>query len=92
VEGRKKMQGSQARTEHGEFRFTVKEGADGTPWIAAEPQGQTMPALKDAFVGFGLPEGVTLAEAYRTADFMNKHLQSMSLTIFDSHPLYAKAD
>jgi hypothetical protein len=85
------MAGSRARTEHGEFAFTVKEAADGTPWIAAEPRRQTMPALKDAFIGFSLRKGTTLQQAYKISGFMNEHLEGMSLTVFDTHPLYGNA-
>jgi hypothetical protein len=44
---------SQARTERGEFRFTVKEFADGTPFITAEPQRITTTVVgDDAFFSF----------------------------------------
>lgn len=89
-EVRNNMRGSQARTERGEFSFTVKEFADGTPWIMAEPDRQMMPALKDAFIGFDLPDGTTFEQAHKVADFMNRNLPSMSMTIFDTHPLYER--
>ncbi len=82
------MKGPQARTEQGEFCFKVKEGADGTPWVYAEPLRETMPALKNAFIGFGLPRGTTLPQAERIAKRMNENLVTMSMTIFDTHPLY----
>ena len=80
---------TQARTEHGQFRFTVKECEDGTPYITAEPLRGLITAFKDADVGFGLPAGSTLDQAKRVADFMNQNLPSMFLTVFDTHPLYA---
>ena len=82
------MKGSQARTEHGDFLFKVSESADCTLWISTEPRGKGIPALDKAFIGFGLPEGTTLAQAQKIADFMNNNLTTISLTIFDTHPLY----
>ncbi len=79
---------SQARTEHGQFRFIVKEYEDGTPYITAEPLRQGITAFNDTNVGFGLPAGSTLDQANRAADFMNRNLAGMFLTIFDTHQLY----
>lgn len=84
------MRGTRARTEHGDYRFTVKEGGspDYRPWITTEPRGQGIPALKHAFIGFELPDGTTITQAKKIADFMNKNLVTMSLTMFGTHPLY----
>ena len=82
------MKGSQARTERGRVLFTVKEDANGAPWIMAEHDHQSMPALEHAFVGFELNARTGLEQAQRIADFMNNNLVSVSLTIFDDHPLY----
>lgn len=82
------MKGSQARTERGKVSFSVKEYADGTPWICVEPEYQPIPALHAAFIGFDLEEGTTLEEAHRIADLMSKRLRQVSMTIFDDHPLY----
>ena len=82
------MKGSKARTERGEFLFVVKENADGTPFIFTEPRRQTMPALKEAFIAFDLPKGTKIEHAQKIADFMNKNLAGMSMTIFDTHCVY----
>ena len=82
--------GSKARTEHGSVRFTVKEWADGSPWIMVEHEHQGMPALDKAFIGFGLPNRTSLDPAHRIADFMNNNLANVSLTLFDDHPLYSR--
>lgn len=50
-----------------------------------------MPSLKDAFIGFDLPDGTTLEKAREIAEFMNNNLAGISLTIFDTHPLYNDA-
>ena len=44
------------------FRFTVKESADGTPWIAAEPSGKLLPAIPGE-LGFELKAGTSYEEA-----------------------------
>jgi hypothetical protein len=86
---RKNIMGANARTERGRFSFKVKEFADGTPFIFAEgPDHSTMASLDDAFIAFDLDAGTTLEQAQRIADFMNKNLAGMSMTIFDTHPLY----
>jgi hypothetical protein len=40
-------------TERADFRFTVKEGDDGKPWIAFEPSGRQLTSTKGSF-GFDL--------------------------------------
>jgi hypothetical protein len=81
---------TQARTEHGRYRFRVKEGAEGNPWIAAEPQGEEMPCLKHAFIGFQLPDRTALAQAERIADYLNQNLTGMSITMFEQHPMLGR--
>ena len=82
--------GSKARTEHGKVHFTVKEWADGSPWIVVEQEYQSMPALEKALLGFGLPNRTSLDQAQRIADFLNNNLVNVSLTLFDDHPLYSQ--
>src|SRR6185369_14627645 len=40
---------TKSRSEHGEFRFRVKEFGDGTTYLAAEPERSAMPALALTF-------------------------------------------
>jgi hypothetical protein len=35
-------------TERADFRFSVKEGDDGKPWIAFEPSGRQLTSIKGA--------------------------------------------
>ncbi|HET9283718.1 MAG TPA: hypothetical protein VFR24_17325 [Candidatus Angelobacter sp.] len=78
-----------ARTEAGRYVFKVKEKADGTPWLIAEPSSGRISMLEnDAFIGFDLFPGTTLAQAYQIAEFMDQHLATMNLTVFDTHPLF----
>jgi hypothetical protein len=80
--------GTDARTERGKFAFTVKEFADGTPWIMTEPLHKTMPILDEAFIGFDLPDGTTFEQARKVAAFMDENLAGISVTIFDTHPMF----
>jgi len=82
------MTGSKARTERSRVGFSVKEFSDGTPWIMLDQSSKDMPSLNHAFIGFDLPEGTTLDKAQQISNFMNEHLRNVSMTIFDTHPLY----
>jgi hypothetical protein len=64
------------RTEHGDFRFRVKEGTDNV-WIDAEPQSDNgdMPGGL-AGMGFTLYTD-DLAEAERIADFLNRNVHQV---------------
>jgi hypothetical protein len=78
---------STARTERGEFLFTVKESGVGL-FIAAEPRRTTTTLVGDsAFFSFDL-KTKNPAEAQHIADFLNKNIASVSFTIFDKHPMY----
>ncbi|MDQ1387463.1 MAG: hypothetical protein QOF56_917 [Acidobacteriaceae bacterium] len=66
-------------TKSGPYRFTVKETARGTFWLAAEPAGKT---IEDFYglLGFELQTGTTLEEANRIASLMNERITSLTLT------------
>jgi hypothetical protein len=66
-------------TKSGRYRFTVKETARGTFWLAAEPAGNTIEDLY-GLLGFELETGTTLEEAQRFADQMNYRITSLTLT------------
>jgi len=68
-----------AQTERGSYRFTVKETARGTFFLAAEPAGDTLEGLY-GLLGFDLEEGTTLEDAMRIADLMNNKITSLTLT------------
>lgn len=78
--------GTKAETQRGRFFFKVAEFGDGTPWIMTEPYypEDRLPALgKDGFVGFDLKPGTTHQQAKDIAEFLNKHIESITCTIFD---------
>ena len=65
----------------GKFKFTVKESADGTAWIAAEPIGRAAVDLLPGVLGFGLRREATLQEAGDVADFMNDTIATINYTL-----------
>lgn len=81
---------TQARTERGKYFFKVSEYGDGTCWISTENNGKHIPLLEEALLGFDLPTGTTVKKAQAIADFLNDNLGDVSITIFDTHPMYRK--
>ena len=68
------------RTEHGDFRFKVKEGIDNV-WIDAEPQSETG-AIPGGMVGMGFTLYTNnLEEAERIADFLNSNIHQVFLVM-----------
>jgi hypothetical protein len=66
-------------TERADFRFTVKEGDDGKPWIAFEPSGRRLTSIKGSF-GFDL-KATTLESAHEVAKYLNLHIRALSVTV-----------
>jgi hypothetical protein len=67
-----------ARTERGQYRFTVKEGASG-PFIAAELAGMRLTGLA-GLLGFDLLPGTTLEQAHEVAALMNAKISAVTIT------------
>lgn len=68
------------RTEHGDFRFKVKEGIDNV-WIDAEPQSETG-AIPGGIAGMGFTLYTNnLEEAERIADFLNSNIHQVLLVV-----------
>jgi hypothetical protein len=63
-------------TERGSFRFTVKETGDGTTFLAAEATGDTLEGL-NGLLCFHLEQRMSLGEAKRIADFLNRPIASV---------------
>jgi hypothetical protein len=72
-----------ARTERGEYRFTVKEDAAGRPFIALEPLNRTVEAFGDALLGLTLRDSVNYAHAQQIAEILNDQVTGLSATFFD---------
>ena len=64
--------------QRGQYRYTVKEREDGTPWIAGEPSGDMLKIIgtegDDLNIGFTLRPGATLEDARNIAKFMNDRI------------------
>ena len=69
-------------TVRAKFRFVVKEGADGTPWIAFEPlQGQLRGEdLPSGIFGFDLPPGTSGKKAEEIADYLDENIDKLNFT------------
>lgn len=80
---------TRARSEHGEFKFTVKESGDGTPYLAAEPLRSKMTLLDDAQMFFELRKGTNIDEAHRIAKYLNQHIGTVGITLFEAHPMFS---
>lgn len=79
---------TKARSEHGEFRFRVKEFADRTRYLAAEPERSAMTLLDEAQMFFQLRSKMNIAQAQRVADYLNEHIASIRITLFENHPMF----
>ncbi len=69
-----------ATTKRAKYRFTVKEFAEGTPWIMLEPLQKGIELPNDGFLGFDLPEGTDFNKAKEIAEYLNRNLSTLSLT------------
>lgn len=79
---------TEARTEFGVFKFTVKEGTN--PYrlfIAAEPVTETSLLGQDAFLFLNL-KTIDLNEAHRFATYLSQQVESVGFTILESHPMF----
>ncbi len=79
---------TRARSEHGEFKFTVKEFADGTPYLAAEPLQSKMTLLDEAQMFLQLQPGTDIEEAHKMAKYLNQHISTVGITVFEAHPMF----
>ena len=69
-------------TTRARFRFIVKGHADGSPWIAFDPQeGQLRgEGLPTGIFGFELPEGTTGERAEEIASFLDENISKFTFT------------
>ena len=69
-----------SNTKRAEYKFTVKEFEEGTPWIALEPLRNNI--FPNGLLGFDLPKNINLEKAKDIADYLNKNLKQLSFTTF----------
>ncbi len=74
-----------ARTERARHKITVKEYADGTPFLAFELlEGDGLASFPDVHFGLDLRAGTTYEQAQELARQINQGVQGLSATIFAS--------
>jgi hypothetical protein len=75
--------GPTATTRRAEYRFRVKELAEGRVWIMLELfRGDNLPCMGDGFFGFDLKEGTTYEQATEVCKVLNANIVSISHTGF----------
>ncbi len=81
------------KSETVEYRFTVKEGGRGQPFLACEPCGGGLSILgKNAFLSFRLKTAISIDKAQDIANYLNDHISGVGV-MRESHPWmsYGKA-
>ncbi len=68
-------------TERARYTFTVKERADGAPYIVMESFHENLTALSSGFLSFDLPEGTTHARAKEIAEYLNANIAGVAYTL-----------
>ena len=68
------------RTMSGQHVATVKESADGFPFILFEPSGDAPPELSDFLLCLRLKPGATYEDAQAVARYINGNIDGLSLT------------
>lgn len=68
-------------TERMAAAFTVKEFADGTPFIMAEPRSGGLQTLDGGFFAFDLPPGADEKKAREVAAYLNANVAGIAVTI-----------
>ena len=67
-------------TERAEYRFTVKELGNGTPFLMLEPMRANLSLLSKGFLSLDLAEGITYDEAHEIARYLNDRIRSVAYT------------
>ncbi|MGO9435928.1 MAG: hypothetical protein ACLPH3_20990 [Terracidiphilus sp.] len=76
---------TRARRERAKYHFKVSEYGDGTCFISTETLGADVPLLAHAHahLSFDLPEGASLEKAHEIAEFLNRNLAGVAVTVFE---------
>jgi hypothetical protein len=67
-------------TDRADYKFTVKEYGDGTPWLMLEPMTGDLPVLGGGHLGLDLESGVTIQDAQEVARFLNERVRAVHFT------------
>jgi hypothetical protein len=68
------------QTEKFYYYFNVRQYPEGGFWIEMEPVEEDLKPLTKGFLGFDLPESITLERANEIAHFMNDSLKKVTYT------------
>ncbi len=81
------------KSETVEYRFTVKEGGRGQPFIMCEPRHSELSILgKNAFLSLRLNRAESLSETQDIANYLNDKISGVSVTrIPPNWMLYCRA-
>ncbi|HEY3627038.1 MAG TPA: hypothetical protein VGL00_12155 [Terracidiphilus sp.] len=72
-----------ATTEHAGVTFTVKESADGTPWLMVDFDEPGLSFCKGSdFIGLRFSRRLTIEQAEAFKDRLNGMIEGMSFTKF----------
>jgi hypothetical protein len=74
-------------THRAGYKLTVKESANGRPWLMFEPLRAVVPILRingksEGFLGFEVSEGTTYVQAWEIARYLNEHVEQVTCTVF----------
>lgn len=69
-----------ASTKTSRCRFTVKESAQGEPWILLEQESELHPAIDQGLLGLHLEPGSTLEDAHELARRLEAQVAFASFT------------
>lgn len=69
-----------AKTDRALYRATVKEYADGTPFLVFEPMSENIELLDGALTSLDLKQGTTLEQAREVADVLDRFVEGLAVT------------
>ncbi len=71
---------SQTKTERSNCQFVVEQTPEGKAVVMVQLLHETIPALKNAIMGFDLLGGTRLEQAKKLADALNEYVLNVFLT------------
>ena len=71
---------AEKKAEHSTCRFTVRQTADGKPFIIVQLYQYTIPLLREVLLGFDLLGGTRVEEAKKLAEVLNERVLDMFVT------------
>ena len=72
---------SQTKTERSNCQFVVQQSPDGKTVLMVQLLHETIPALKNAVVGFDLLGGTRVEQAKKLADLLNEYVLNVFVTV-----------